>query len=118
MVASFVAHLRTFQVELNVHARTIAGPVKFTVDLHRRKVRILGIEGRSLVREGMKTRNFSAVDSVLCGLGLFKQSILSGENIFAGGFDAEEVANTWPETILPGDEVVFNAKIRRILLEF
>lgn len=49
VVASLVAHLRPFQVELNVHARPVAGFVQLAVDFHGRQVRIFGIVRRPLV---------------------------------------------------------------------
>lgn len=61
MITGLVAHLRSLQVEFDVHAGATAGLVQLAVDFDRGEVRIFGIERRALVGERMETCNFSGV---------------------------------------------------------
>lgn len=111
MIAGFVAHLRSLQVKLDVHARPIARLVQLTIDNDWREIWILCIKWRPLISQRVQARNFTGVYSVLCHFGLLEQSILSHQDILAGALNAEEVAHGWPKAILPRDEVIFNARI-------
>lgn len=110
VVASVVAHLGAFDAQLDVHARAATSLVQLAVDLDGRQEGVLGIERRPLVLDRVEAGDLASVDAIGLHVRLLQQTILTNEHLLAATLNAEVVTDGWPETILPSDEVILNAK--------